>query len=403
MPEEIQVAASPTQNNASDNSQSQIQAELKQQMETSLAGFVPGMQVAKPPIQEAVTVVQQPEIKPTQEAATVLTPTEPFSILKEKFGWQKPEDALVEVEELRAFKNAPVTTTEMKFENEDSEKLFKAIVGGKRKEAYQILDRLEKIDSLTGIDVTKDNAASIIKLGMQLKYPNLSQEEIDYRFNKQFTYPKSPIWDKENETEEDFGSRKAEWQSMVDDIEINKRIEAKLVIPELETHKSKIVLPEIENPVDEGYAQYRKMLEDEPKLNTEIRELYKKITPQALETKIKFTDEPNKIDFEFQYVPDGDSFNKAIDIASDWNKIIDHFKKPDGSPDREGFAKAMHFMLNSKSIITEAINQGKNAALKANLADNGGGGIQRQFPQRQELSELDKQMQMSLSLNGQRR
>jgi hypothetical protein len=400
MPEDNLVQPSQTQNATTQ----ELPAELKQQMDASINGFVrPSNQIIEqpPPVTQPAQTTVIPEIIPPVVSDAPVLVQDAFAILKDKFQYQNPEDAVAEIESLRAFKNAPVTSSEIKFENEDSEKLFKAIASGKRKEAYQILDKLERIESLTG-EVTKDNADQIIKLAMQLENPDLTGDEVNYRFNKMFTVPKAPVWDKATEEEEDYNNRKADWQSQVEDVEMNKRIEAKLAKPKLEAAKSKIVFPEIENQVDERVTQYLKMLEDEPKLNEEIKESYKKITPQALETKIKFTDEPNKIDFEFQYVPDGDSFNKAVEIASDWNKIVDHFKKSDGSPDREGFAKAMHFMLNAKSIITEAMNQSKNATLKSMLPNNSGSGLQRQFPQTQELSDLDKQMQLSLNGYGRR-
>jgi hypothetical protein len=301
-----------------------------------------------------------------------------------------PEDNLVQPSQTQ---NA--TTQELPAELKQQ---MDASINGFVRPSNQIIEQPPPVTQ----PVTKDNADQIIKLAMQLENPDLTGDEVNYRFNKMFTVPKAPVWDKATEEEEDYNNRKADWQSQVEDVEMNKRIEAKLAKPKLEAAKSKIVFPEIENQVDERVTQYLKMLEDEPKLNEEIKESYKKITPQALETKIKFTDEPNKIDFEFQYVPDGDSFNKAVEIASDWNKIVDHFKKSDGSPDREGFAKAMHFMLNAKSIITEAMNQSKNATLKSMLPNNSGSGLQRQFPQTQELSDLDKQMQLSLNGYGRR-
>lgn len=398
MPED-QNAASPTQQPLQENNQ--IPVELAKQMEASLRGYDPSIQSQAQPL--------SPETKvepPLQEGAKVemaaATPPEPFSILREKFGWQKAEDALQEIESLRAYKANPVTPTDIQFENEDSEKMFKALVGGKRKEVYQMLDKAERLDSLTSSEVTKDNAPAIIKLGMQLKYPNLTQDEIDYRFNKQFSIPKAPVQESTDDPEE-FASRKAAWQEQVADIEMNKRIEAKLAIPELEAAKSKIVFPEIDNKVDAGYLQYMKSLEDQPKLDEEVRESYKKLTPENLETKIKFTDEPNKIDFEYNYKPDNESFGKAVDIASDINKLVAYFTKPDGTPDREGFARAMYFATNANKMLTEAMNQSKNATIKSLLPDNNGGGTQRQFPQRQELSELDKQMQLSLNGHGRQR
>src|ERR1700755_1299232 len=62
-------------------------------------------------------------------------PVDIFTPFKEKFGYEKPEDALTEIEQLRAFKANP-TVAEIKFETPESEKVFKALQGGKLKEVY---------------------------------------------------------------------------------------------------------------------------------------------------------------------------------------------------------------------------------------------------------------------------
>lgn len=332
-----------------------------------------------------------------EEAAVIIPATEAqvipvtFESLKEKFGYDTPEAAIKDIEELRVFKSKP-PVAEIKYENETSERIAKALQAGKTKEVYEALRQQETLNSLTTVEVNEENAADIIKLGMQLKYKDLSPKEIDYKFNKQYAIPREPVMG-DSELEEDFNERKAAWKEQVEDIKMSKIIDAKLARPDLETAKSKIVFPEIENQVDNGYAQYLKELEQQPILDAQIKEAYGKFTPKTLETKVKFIDEPNKIDFEFQHEPDAEAFKKTIDVVSDFDKLIEAFKKPDGTPDREAFARAMYVALNTDKVIMEAIKQSKNATIKSFLPDNSGGGTQRQFPQTQELSELDKQMQ----------
>ena len=79
---------------------------------------------------------------------------------------------------------------------------------------------------------------------MKLKYKDLTQTEIEYKYNKQFGFPKEPQ-PKDDDLEGEFEARKAQWQDTINDIKMNKIIEAKLAKPELENLKSKIVLPEL--------------------------------------------------------------------------------------------------------------------------------------------------------------
>lgn len=328
--------------------------------------------------------------EPVQQQQTV----EPFSILKEKYNYESAEDAVKEIEELRAARTQ--VKPEVKFENEFSEKLYKAIHAGKTKEVTGLLAQQDRLDSLTSADVNKDNADDIIKMGMSLRYKDLSPQEINYKFNKQFSIPKQPI-QQDGEEDNVFEERKTEWQDKVKDIEMDKIIEAKAAKPELEAAKSKIILPEIDNPIDEGYLQYKKSLEVNPEIEESLSKEYKSFTPKSIETKINFKDEANKIDFEFQFEPDVEGFNKAVESGLDRGIFWKNFVKSDGTPDRQKFLKTVYYGLNAEKLIMAAMTQAKNATIKSMLPDNSNSGMQRQAAQSQgEPSELDKQMQRSL-------
>lgn len=365
----------------------QIPQELAEQMAIALNnGIVPQEQAQEVNNQEAGA--------PAENGAVVVqdTPVFTFDTLKEQFGYEKPEDVLAEIKSFRELKENPVKA-EIKFENDESEKLFKAIQAGKKEEVYAILAEQNRLEKLTSQEVTKESAADIIKLGMQLKYKDLTPEEINYKFNKQFALPKQPIQDTVNESDEDYEVRLNEWKEQVSDIEMNKIIEAKLIKPELEGAKSKIVLPELENTLDEGYLNYQKMIQETAQLEELSKEAYKTITPKDVQTKVPFTDEASNVKFEFVYEPDSESFKQAVEIASDNEKFFSTFLNSDGSPNRQLWVDAIHYALNKKLVITEAIKQGSNARMKAQLPDNESGGLVRHLPQEQGINELDAAMQ----------
>jgi hypothetical protein len=357
-------------------------AEIDRQMNISLnGGFEPEVKVEEPIIDANAQA---------QQAAPIV---EPFSILKEKFNYQTAEDAVREIEELRGFKANPITNIE--FENEFSEKVFKAIQAGKTKEVTVLLAQQDRLESITSAEITKDNAEDVIKLGMSLRYKDLTPSEINYKFNKQFAIPKEPVQGADEE-EPDFLQRKSEWQEKVNDIVMDRILEAKTLKPELEAAKSKLVLPEIETPIDENYIQWQKSLEAKPQLEEEISKEYKSFTPKSIETKLNFNDETNKIAFEFQFEPDSEGFNKAVENGLDIKNFWKNFVKSDGTPDRQKFLQTIYYGLNKDKYAMAAMTQAKNATIKAMLPDNSNSGMQRQFAQTQESSELDKQMQASL-------
>lgn len=371
--------------------QEQIQAEVATQMAISLnGGFAPA-----PKEGEAGTGAAAGGEGQQQAALQV----DPFGLLKEKFGYQSHEDAIKEIGELRAFKASPPQAQHIEFENEDSAKLFKAWQAGKEDEVYDYLSERRQINKLLSAEVNKDTAADIVKLGMQLKYKDqkLTPEEINYKFNKTFALPAKPTQGAEEEPDE-YKERVSAWQAIVDDKTMELMIEAKLAKPELLNSKAKLVLPEIESTVDEGYSTYMKNRETSQKAADEATEAYRKFTPKAAATKVNFNDEANKIALEFEYEPDAESFQKSVEAACDIEKFWGIFRKPDGTPDREKFLRTINFALNEEKPLLEAMKQAKNATIKSMLPDNANGAVVRQMPQSQgEENELDKQMKLSLA------
>lgn len=371
MPEEVALSQPAT-------GQPTVDPEVARQMDIALNGGIPPQKA--------------PEVAPVESAAAApAAPVDIFQPFKEKFGYNNPEDALAEIEQLRALKANPPAPT-MVFEDEESEKLFKAWTGGKKAEVYSYLEKANKIDSFLSKEVTEDTAGEIVKLGMQLKYKDLSPAEVEYKFKKQFSLPAKPTQGADEE-EADYTSRLSAWKDLAEDKKMELLIEAKLARPDIEAAKSKLVLPEIEQSVDEGYLQYKKALEENTKLSAEAVAAYKAFTPKAIETKLNFKDEANKIDFDFQYEPDVENFQKAVDMASDINLFWNHFYNQDGTPNREKFLDFLYSGLSKEKMIMEGIKQGKNAAIKANLPDNSQGGLVRQLvPSPEKLSEVDEEM-----------
>jgi hypothetical protein len=378
-----------------------LSAQLKEQMDISL-------NINKPSVSEtsntAESTVYTPENTDAQLANTGEADStqvaEPFSILKQKFNYENIDAAIKDIEDLRSFKEKPAYT-EFVVPDDESGKILRALAAGKREEVWQVLDQEIRVERLLNAEVNAENAADIVKMGMQLKYKDLTPQEINYRFNKQFALPPEPK-QMIDEEDADFSNRLASWQEQVNDKKMELMIEAKLAKPELQKSKANFVYPDIETPDNVEFLQYKKMLEEQKameqeqeRLSQEVKAAYKAMTPKQVETKIKFKDEANKIDFEFQFEPDADGFSKAVEIASDADLFWKNFVNPDGSPNRQKMLDVIYYSNNKEKVIMSAMNQAKNAAIKAQLPDNSQG-IVRQMPQAQEANELDTQMRIAL-------
>ena len=366
-----------------------VSPELHQMMQASLTGKAPE------------TIVND---NGGGQIAAPLTDTPPapipfsFDTIKEKYGFEKPEDFFTEIDgwKTKATTTAPAPEP-LKFENPTSESVFKALQAGKFNEVYSVLDQQNKLDRLTSLEVNKDTASEIIKLGMQLKYKNLSPEEIDFQYKEEYSIPKEPVFNELKETQDEFDEKHAAWKEQAYRIEMKRTIQAKQLIPELENAKAQLKFPEISSQQDEGYIQYKKSLEQQTQAEAEMKEIFKPFTPVTIQTKMPFNDETNKIAFEFQYQPDEKSFSRSVEVATNPEKFLAHFSSSNGEFDNAAFLKAIDVALNYDSYLMAAMTQAKNATIKSSLPDNSGNGMNRQpITPAAEPTELDKQMRMAL-------
>ena len=165
--------------------------------------------------------------------------------LKQTLGFEDWEEAKNEIEKLRSGKGS------LKYENEVSEKIHKALLEGKHEDVYSYLENQTKINKLLSSDLDDKSAEDIVKLSMKAKYQDLSDEEINYKYRKQFALPKEPEQEYD-ETDEDFELRKSDWEEKVKDIKMELMIEAKTSKSQLEKLKADLKLPEISQEAQQG-------------------------------------------------------------------------------------------------------------------------------------------------------
>lgn len=182
-------------------------------------------------------------------AATATPAAEEEEILDPK-EWMKREfevdDANIIKQQLKEYKELKEkpASSDYKFENEDSQRLAEAISKGDRKEVLRILETQQQVENLVQAEVNDDTADSIIKLGLKLKNKDLTDAEINHKFNRQYAIPKEPIKG-EFEDDVEFEDKYNAWKEKVAEIKMDKIIDAKTMKPELLKANSELKLPEI--------------------------------------------------------------------------------------------------------------------------------------------------------------
>lgn len=79
---------------------------------------------------------------------------------------------------------------------------------------------------------------------MQQKYPTLTQQQIDYKFNKQFAIPEKPI-QQLDELDGEYNLRLSNWERLSEEVKTELLIEAQIAKPELEKLKTELSFPDI--------------------------------------------------------------------------------------------------------------------------------------------------------------
>lgn len=200
-----------------------------------------------PATTETTTVETVKETTGTPAAtATAETQDEildPKDWVKREFDVEDTETLKQQLKEYRELKEKPAST-EYKFENEDSQRLAEAISKGDRKEVLRILETQQQVENLVSAEVNDDTAGDIIKLGLKLKHKDLTDAEINHKYNKQYGVPKEPIKG-EFEDDTEFEEKHEAWKERVAEIKMDKIIEAKTMKPELLKANSELKLPEV--------------------------------------------------------------------------------------------------------------------------------------------------------------
>lgn len=221
---------------------------VQEQVEVQQAGpikeaFFGGESSPKPTVEPAAQ-----QVTPAAEttAATTETPdgtelVDANEYLKKTLGLNDWDEAKKVVDEYRQLKEKG---SDLNFANEDSKRLFEYLKEGKEDELYSFLSEKKKLEKLVSADVNETVAADIVKFAWQKKYSSLTPEQIEYKFNKQFAIPKEPV-QTDLETDDEFASRKSEWEAKVKEVQMDLMIEANLAKPDIEKYKTELILPEI--------------------------------------------------------------------------------------------------------------------------------------------------------------
>ena len=280
--------------------------------------------------------------------------------LKQNLGFESWEVAKEEIEKLRTSKGS-------KYENEESEKIHKALLEGKNEDVYSFLEKQIKLNKLLSSEVDEKNAEEIVKLSMKSKYADLTDDEIEYKYKKQFSIPKEPE-QKYTESDEEFEERHKAWEEKVKDVKIELMIEAKSSRNEIENLKKNLKLPEIsDNNQNKTLSQ-----EELAKVNKFVDDYVSKVDETVGSFNgfsVAYKDESASI--QSTYTPSAEEKQAVSEILKNFasnnfnaNVIFaERWLDSDGSLNVQQMTKDVSLLYSEEKVMQKLVNDGINKRL----------------------------------------
>lgn len=281
------------------------------------------------------------------------------------------------------------------YENELSAQIHQALVEGKHDEVYSFLERKQKIDKLTSVEVKdRETAEDIVKTSMRLKYSDLTEDEINHKFNRQYKLPKEPTQDL-SESDEDFQARMDEYNEKIKEINTELIIEAKTLRPEIAKQKAEIKLPSLDgrSKSPEVLAQQQAYIDG-----------YLKAAESTINDfsgmNVEYKDE--SASFVSSYTPSVEEKQQIANLMDDLagsefdaNALFaDRWVNDDYSLNTKQIAEDLWFFQNKDKIVQKLVNDAVSKRIseyrKQTSNISVGSGNQSNFTPSGEKTEMDK-------------
>ena len=319
-----------------------------------------------PQVQEQQQETQgQQQTTTTQETATQEQPaqTEQFDYNKwvnETFGFENVDVAKSEIENLKKLKAEP-PKFEPQFANENSKTIYEYLVEGKEDDVAEVLLNKRQIDKLLKSDLNDADAAEqMVKLSLKQKNKELTDSEVEFMFNQQYSAPEKPIKG-DLETDEEYEQELSQWQKQVDNRKMQLSIAAKMAKPEIEKVKQELVLPKLNaSNISTEELEKQKVLQDQD-IQKKI-EAYNKSLEEEFNVfngfEVKYKDEDVEVPIAFT-LSDTDKASLKQDLASiDLDKfILNGWFNEDGTPKTRSLMEDMALLKNKDAVLNKMVNE----------------------------------------------
>jgi hypothetical protein len=337
--------------------------------------------------QPPVTPDTPPATPPVDDTEII----EPNAFIKQHFNFEDLDSLKNEWATLQNLKNNP-PKAEPTFTNDQSKKIYNAIVAGQTKEVRSYLEAQEL---LSNVETMNDEQK--LKLFIKMNNPLYDQELIDLRFNKDYIFDEKPFKDDEGNITDPLGYRLAKVEALQ-----KMQGDTGKANEFFTQYRTKIELPPITNTpisVDKDYQDYQAS-------NAQSLEAYNNIIVPSLNAlsendvplSFKVEDPNNQMNFDVALAIDKPDFDLAKKDALDFvGYVSKNFYDDKGNFKPNELVKAIALKKNfdkyAQSIARQAVNAERKRVIEKETPSNNGqrrdyGSPPTTIPQ--ELKDLEK-------------
>lgn len=286
--------------------------------------------------------------------------------LKTTLGFDTWEAAKEEIESLRKLKETAQTKEEIKFANEQSQRLFEAIKDGKDDVVYEILDTKKKLSS-----VDKLSAADVLKLYIEQTNKHYKQADVADVFEEKYSYPEKPV-QADVEDDDDFKARIGKWEEAK--AKVDRRIERDAVTAKAELSKlnTELTLPDIKKDVDPKLTPeaQQKELERLEGIRTQYLKVLESDYSKFNGYEVKAKD--GEVEIPVAYVVTDEQKSALKNELKDFDVdgfITDRWFNKDGSPNIMQLMEDVHLLRNKGDVFQKIANEAASKRLVQHLGD----------------------------------
>ena len=248
--------------------------------------------------------------------------------------------------------------TELKFENEESRKLFEAIKAGKNEDVLNILSQQQTFAKL---DTLKPE--EIIKLNLKYSHKDYTDTEIQDLFEEKYSLPQKPEQDI-TESDDDFALREEKYKENLAKAERRIEREAKNAKTELSKFKQELVLPDIpqEDPKSAEPTQ-----EDLDRLKKQGEQFLQAVDGSLNELNdYSATFKDKEVEIPVAYKIDKEEKEALKPLLNSLNTDLPQFFQQlewldkDGQPNLKKVVSDLHILKNKEAVIQKLVNEAGN-------------------------------------------